>query len=139
MQEESNKPPKDDVGGMLEELRQDYEHNGSLTALRDAVHFIYLFGLRTPEWVYNAVVQILLEKSAERPGRGNRSALEKERQEMVDWLRWREVCRLREQNVPWNEVYEAASQNLNNPALAGSDSAIKASYQRHQQRRNELG
>jgi hypothetical protein len=84
--------------------------------------------LPVPEWLLQEIEKILLEKRADRPGRGERSFEEKDRQYWVDLVRSETVKLLLEAGTPYLEVFEAASGVLEGTPVSGSADTIRRSH-----------
>jgi hypothetical protein len=102
-------------------------------------------GAPLPRWAFWEIRRLIMEhpERTKRPGRGGtRSALETIRHHAVDLFRFLEVEVLRERTGRsiGEELFEAAARNLDEePLLAGSWQAIRASYYRHKRRPRVLG
>ena len=126
---------------------------GNLAALADAiVNTEYrdgcLFGpgsfhrdhwIGVPRWVFDAVrvlaFDALREARVQRRGRLAKWAARWE-QDQIDLARWRVVCELRAQGVPFTDgqVYERGARTLSSFGLAASSAAVKRSYELVQRR-----
>lgn len=115
----------------LDALRREYEQQGHPKLLKYALQECRENDEAPPAWLVIACSEHLEEQSQKRPGRGKRSPSEAARQYKIDYARGLTIRMLRNNDVPAEEVYEAAAQHLEgHPTFAGSESAMRASWRR---------
>jgi hypothetical protein len=100
-------------------------------AVGEALRCCRQFRQVPPEWLEEAVIQLVTESPRKMAARRHRHAMD-----MVHFERWDIVNELRErksslpQGKTWDRAYDAASEMLRGTTASGSAESIKRSYKR---------
>ena len=115
----------------LETLQREYEEQGHPLLLSYALTECHESNTPPPQWLVDALREKMEGDATKRPGRGVRSPSEAAAQAKIDYARCMTIHLLRVNGVAPDEVFEAASQWLeDSQAFAGSEWAMRASWRR---------
>ena len=83
-----------------------------------------------PQWMRNALGNLIIKHVLLKRGRNGRSWIDQYRQDMIDYARYEHVNEARNQGLSWNNAYSVVYTLLQGSLAAGSESAISGSYKR---------
>lgn len=110
---------------------------GSIPALIEAMKVASRCRVSLPVWASKGIVKVLDELCRnDFEGRKGRNAnwVKEYHQDMIDLERYETILKLREKGVKWKDVYETASQVLEETEAKGSDATMQKAYKRVKQR-----
>lgn len=134
----------EEIDWELDQTRVYFEEMGFLGSLMEALHFCRDYDRSPPDWLVAGVDKALFRLSHQREGRGQRSDYERHYQLGVDLVRFEVVSDLRDQGIPFREVFQAASDKMeasddpDHQLARASEEAIKRSWRRCVKSRRNL-